>query len=528
MEDSKDINGKNNTGIWSCLLNQEENSEKLSNDIAKMLKSKYDEPSSAYNADVTLLDDNWNVNISEEEVFNGLKSLSWKKSTGIENIPTRIDSETADLIAKPLKGIYDASIKQRCFPQAWKTAIITPVPKTTPPTVDKIRPISTFPVISKVFERIVLNKMWKTIELSLGEDQHGFRPQHSTTTALIDITENAFHYYDDSATNGVAIMSLDMTSAFDSINYNLLIQKLQQLKLPSGFIRWLFSYLQDRHFTVKIRGSFSNPNVMRNGIPQGSVFGPTLFSIFTNDMSPQLSSTKQVKYADDIYSILPIFRDKNISDDIQIELESTEEWCKDNRIILNKDKSKILLCQRSTSAVHDRLPLPIVTEMNVLGVILNNKLTWDHHIANVVKKCNRRFFILRKLKRFVNVADLKMVYSGMIQSTLEYACPIFIHLPKRLERKIESVDYRAFKLINQGTGNTKIHRQQHSYFRLQHRRELISKRLFRKLADNKNHILHKYVPKRLLHSKHYRLQLTRTERYRLSFFPLTSTIMNRK
>ena len=156
---------------------------------------------------------------------------------------------------------------------------------------------------------------------------------------------------------------------------------------------------------------------------------------------------------------------------------------------------------------------------------LTDTLTWHHHISNVISTCNRRFFVLRKLKSLTTPKELELVYSGLLRSIMEYACPAFVSLPKKLEDKIQRLDYRAYKLINSNEENSQT---RFTPDRLKTKREVISKRIFIKVANDKSHTLHKYIPKRLLHSKHYTSKLTRTKKYKNTFFPYVTTIMNKQ
>ena len=185
-----------------------------------------------------------------------------------------------------------------------------------------------------------------------------------------------------------------------------------------------------------------------------------------------------------------------------------------------------MICNKNVNCTLSNLPFPVVTKMKVLGTILNDKLTWDDHIENTVKRCNRRFFILRKLKHYLSPKELQMIYSGIMQSLLEYSCTAFVNLPKRLEKKIQRVDNRAFKFIYPDRQDRYKHGWKPN--RMQKRRGKMSKKLFLTISRTQHHLLHKYIPDRLHYSKHFRLQKTRTEKYKHSFFPYVTSLLNKE
>lgn len=362
--------------------------------------------------------------------------------------------------------------------------------------------------------------MWSRIEAHYGNSQHGFRPAHSTTTAIIDLLESALSHYDDLTNDGVAIVSFDMSAAFDSINHVAAVEKFSMLHFPRGFTKWLWSYLSDRHFVVKIDGSMSRLEEISRGVPQGSVLGPAIFSVFTGDLITASPNTKVVRYADDITYVIPL-RKTTAENNIQAEIRFIEEWCQSKKLTLNKSKSNVILCARNQSSLQLELPIASCKVATILGLSINENLTWTDHIKKVVKKCNQRFFILRKLKHLITPDELNSVYTAIIRSVLEYASPCFVGLAKGLERRLERIERRALKLIYADKSDDNVFSSQ-----LKSRRETASKKLFLKIATNKHHILHKNIPKRLKFSRHFNIKHTRTRKYQQSFFPYVSLLIN--
>ena len=201
-------------------------------------------------------------------------------------IPTNIYKVLADVLSKPLTSIFNNSLRQRKYQSFWKSSIISPIPKTNPPAIDKLRLIHLLPTPSKIFEQLVMDNMRNKFVCEFGPCQHGFRRNCSTTTALISILDNLTLRYDDEANFGVSLLSYDLSKAFDNIDHTILLTKLIERKFPTGFVMWLNSYLSSRNARVRICGNLSEEIFLSKGVPQGSVLGPPLFCLYVSDLQP--------------------------------------------------------------------------------------------------------------------------------------------------------------------------------------------------------------------------------------------------
>lgn len=475
-----------------------------------------DDPSNADNSD-------WDVSITESMVYQHLKRLSVKKSSGSDVIPTRIYVELADYLAYPLQIIYTNSVKQQKLPSIWKHAVVTPIPKTTPVNIKKFRPISVLPTQAKVFEQIILRTMRKTFEDNYGTSQHGFRECHSTTTALIETYESVSKAYDDVTTAGAAIASFDLSAAFDSIDHELLLKKFSCLGFPRCFVTWLQDYLHGRTCDVVVDGRHSRTISVSRGVPQGSVLGPFIFSVFISDLRPVFQKNTNISYADDTNIVMPLWKSSSgeVHTSIAQEIINMESWCLRNMLSLNKAKSKVLICLKGNEECLDGRPIieiPQTKVLKILGVTFNSQLTWTDHVNDTLSKCNRRFYILRKAKPFVTLRELRQLYNATIRSLIEYACPVFVQLPRSLQLKLERIQKRACRLIDDA-GEVECET-------LEVRRAKLSKRLFIKLLGDRNHILYKYLPKRLRYSGHFLVNRHRLLVRRNSFFPHVAKLIN--
>lgn len=254
----------------------------------------------------------WNFQICERDVRNLLAHVSPSKASGQDGIPSTLYRCLADIIALPLTTIFNSSVTERSFPLVWKRGIMIPIPKTQPADIARLRFISLLPVPSKILERLVLRGLKSHFEVAYGVEQHGFRHYASTTSALVSVTDSALRCLNQSSLFGSAIVSYDMSRAFDTIEHSLAIRKLRSAGFSSDFLCWLQSYFCNRSGAIKIRGHQSADFPILRGVPQGSVLGPAVFCTYVNDIKSCLPGVTTVKFADDITLVIPITkRDPN-------------------------------------------------------------------------------------------------------------------------------------------------------------------------------------------------------------------------
>lgn len=517
---AKSLSGKiNNQHSLASLIAQYGSQQHLAEEIANLMVGRDER---VREVEDILKDDDWTVRFTDLEVLQQLRKLSPNKSPGVDRIPNKIYRLLAPTVARPLRVIFESSISQRCFPSEWKRAIVVPIPKTFPPTLNKIRTISLLPTPAKILEKLVLKHEYQRIEPLFGPHQHAFRKLASTTTALLTITDSLTKLYDNSTVTGFGVISLDFSKAFDYVDHGTLLEKVRCAHLPKGFAGWLQSYLSQRSFQVKIQGKFSSPHVVHTGVPQGSVLGPALFSILVGDLTCN-SGNHLVQYADDANIILPfITKDPlKIKNVIQRQLKDVETWCAQNKQVLNVEKSKVMIFMRSSLEI-ECLPLPLSKNLKILGVTLSDDLKWDLHIAALCKKACQRLHILRVLKPHTTQDELHQVYIAIIRSIFDYCSQVFVHLPVKLTHKIRRIEKRAHRLI---FGDEK--KCDCLLDGLEQRREKLSLNLFTATLSNSHHPLYNMLPGALRHKSRLASFQCRTKRRKNSFFPYTTILYNK-
>ena len=250
--------------------------------------------------------------------------------------------------------------------------------------------------------------MYNRIELFLDEfkiiyaKQFGFRKKHSTNHALLSIVEQIRKNMDNKIFPcGVFV---DLQKAFDTVNHNILIQKLKHYGINGKANDWISSYLNNRNQSVKLNGVLSNQNSISCGVPQGSILGPLLFLIYINDMHRALPQSTVYHFADDTNLVFNC-KNQKIHKTINNELKLLFDWLCANRLSLNVAKTEFIIFRPPRKKLHKRVYLKLngvkifeSTKIKYLGVILDNKLSWKHHISELSKKLNRAVGMTYKIR----------------------------------------------------------------------------------------------------------------------------------
>lgn len=498
----------------------------LIQEISSVLSSTFannakNEPLSSFN------DAEWNLNVCESEVFALLSRISESKACGVDGIPSRVYKQMASILSRPLAFIFNSSLTTKRLPQGWKQALIVPVPKTSPPNINKLRFISLLPVPSKILEKLILGKLKGKFESEYGQLQHGFRSKHSTTTALIDLVDQVTRILDKKEFAGAAVLSYDLSSAFDNVSHALILKCLQEKGFPDGFVSWMASYLHGRTAIVKIGDEFSGNIQVLKGVPQGSILAPSLFCTFIASLGPISPLASAIKYADDMNIVLPLTSTDPmvIHNNVNEETRHIMSWCNANELQLNVGKSKMLVLSNGHIPSIPPTCIPQVKELRVLGVTLDEKLTWKAHVRAVSSVASRRLYVLRRLKHTLSTPQLHSIHICMIRSILEYASACFIGIGRTLTDKLNKIDARCHRIIYSISLRADYKPAcACPKSAVEDRRHKACMKLFKQIEASPEHILHTRLPHRS--KKRYLIPYSRTTKRLNSFFPRVAQMLN--
>ena len=288
---------------------------------------------------ITLAD----IRVTPTAVIDILGKLNKDKAQGPDRIPPRVLIELRQSLGVPLSIIFNQSLETGRIPLDWKKAEVTAIfKKGRKSTAGNYRPVSLTCVICKVLETIIRNAMVQHMdEYNLySNSQHGFRKGRSCTTQLLQVMETLTQFIDEG--KNIDIIYLDFRKAFDQVPHKRLLSKLSSYGFTGMVLNWISHFLSDRTQKVRIGDKYSREAKVLSGIPQGSILGPILFTIFINDLPTDISSNCNI-FADDT----KIFNIEGNCDIIQHDLNRMQEWSSKWLLYFNADKCKVLHIGRS-------------------------------------------------------------------------------------------------------------------------------------------------------------------------------------
>ena len=396
------------------------------------------------------------LSITSTELMKKLDTLDPNKSGGPDGIPPIFLKNCAKNLLNPLLKLFNHSLNTGKFPSKWKTSFITPIYKDGDKSnITNYRPISTLSSIPKILDSLITNKLTPLFKNIIHTEQHGFTQGQSTLTNLITY-EN---FLNTSLEQKLQVDSIytDLSKAFDTVNHNLLLQKLHLLGVEGTLHLWLSGYLQNRKCTVKIRNNLSHEFVAHSGVPQGSHLGPLLFLIFFNDVLTVFNDVHVLLLADDL-KMFKVIHSINDCQTLQLNLNIFNSWCTDNGLKLNETKCKFINFSRATNSSKfaysiDNYKLLNVDNIRDLGVIFDSKLTFVPHINNIVSKARKTLgFITRITSSFRNIDALKFLFVALVRSKLEYCSVIWNPYYGVHKAWLERVQHKFLRTVNYKLG----------------------------------------------------------------------------
>ena len=464
--------------------------------------------------------------VSEFSVYDALCKLKCNKSTGPDNLPNSLLKSIADLISAPVCCIINSSIRFGTVPTQWKLSRVIPLPKLFPPLhiETDIRPISITSPLSKLAESFMCNYFNCYFNEHLDSCQFGCTTGRSTTFALVKLSHFLFNSTDKTDVF-CRLLFIDFTKAFDLIDHNILLRKMHDLNIPIHLTTWFMSFLSDRSQFVQISSSSSFIGQTNAGTPQGTLSGPLDFKVLINDLT---FDELYIKYVDD--TTAAVTSNDPLDNSLQTAADKLYNWCLNNHMVINIPKTKDMLIYFGKKYPRSAVPkvhinnhdIDRVSTYKLLGVVFNDRLTWDNHVAYIVGKASKRIFCITQLSRArVIERDIVIIYCSIVRSILEYCCEVWhCGLTGQQSRDIERVQKRCLAIIYPDLPYSSALLTS-GLERLDYRRENKVRELFEDIKKP-NHILHYLLTPRQVNpcvrsASAYYLPRFRTSRARREF-----------
>ena len=370
-------------------------------------------------------------NESVENVEKMINELNEKTATGNDEINVKLIKDLKKEISPILMKIINLGYETNDFPSIMKSAIIKPIYKKDDKNdIANYRPIAILPALSKIIERSASKQLVSFFEEHqiFTKSQHAYRKMHGTITCLAEIINNIYRALDNK--QHVAIVTLDLSKAFDCLNHQLLLQKLSKLGLKDPSISWMKSYLSNRTQVTKFKNFTSTVESPKTGVPQGSILGPLLFICFTNDLPPNFKNICSVNaYADDTQLLVTANSVNELKEKMKLAIDRAQSWFEENFMKINTDKTKIIIFNTSPESKDIKIEITFENKIielssepfvEILGIFIDPDLNWKKQIRRIKRNAMGKIRNLRRIYFMLPLQQRINLYNAIVSPQFDY------------------------------------------------------------------------------------------------------------
>ena len=392
------------------------------------------------------------------EIYTILGRLKNGKATGLHLMSNSVLKAVKDIIAPSLTDLFNASIKAKIFPDDFKIARVTPIFKNgDTDNLGNYRPISILGSIARVFEKLLYKQLYDFLieNKVLSTQQWGFLSLHSTALALIDCSSNWLLNVDRGENN--LTVFLDIKKAFDTIDHNILLRKLDYYGISKEELPFLKSSLSERRQCCNITGYKSFFRSIKCGVPLGSILGPLLLIIYMNDLPNCIEHGHVTMYADDTSASNSLKSRCDIEENVIPSMINICDWLKANKLSLNTTKTDFMLIgsTHNNTKFDNLLAIRVGNELirrthanKYLGLIVDDTLKWDLHIDYISKKIKKNIGVMKHVKSCIPKESLEMLYKTLVEPYLRYCNTTWGKCAQQLICKLQTLQNRAARVVN--------------------------------------------------------------------------------
>ena len=393
--------------------------------------------------------------VTESEIMSVINNLTVNKSAGSDSIPPMIIKQLKENLITPLTIVINKIIRDAVYPDSLKFATIVPIfKKGDVNDIKNYRPIALLPIINKIIERIILNRLQCFMEKAEVNDneQYGYKKNIGTSDAIQKFCHDITTYLDKREC--VIVIFMDLSSAFDTLDRDILMKKMSHLGIKGHVLDLMKSYFQNRTQAVRI-GTVTSEKVVNDfGVAQGSILGPHLFNIILFD-SPVISSSR-LKFADDNV-IYKNCKKENVNEtliEVVNDMRLMDEHFKSCGLLLNYSKTKYMIIGTNTVttaltdlAIDVETSITRVESHKFLGVTIDDKFNFNEQFSNLVSKLTQICRVLSIIKHHLPQEMLIDFFNGHFMSHLYYCSFLYAKLGSEQILRLQRLQNRCIKKI---------------------------------------------------------------------------------
>ena len=322
------------------------------------------------------------------------------------------------------------------------------------------RPISVISVIGKVMEKVVYDQVHEYLleHNLLTSCQSGFRPKHSTQSALLNVTDKWMSAIDNGEL--VGLVMIDLKKAFDCVDHSILLKKLALYGFDTAVVKWFENYLcSERKQYTCINGMSSDVRNVKCGVPQGSLLGPVLFSLYTNDLPNKVNNCQMSLYADDTCLFCSGSDPKQIIDTLNDDLKEISVWLKENKLVVNAKKCETMIigtkpklkkCNNHFNEYPVYIDSTVVKRVSTckyLGIYIDENLLWNKQIEHLKSKVVKSLYLLKRIRPYIDERIALLFYKSVIQSHFDYCCVVWGNTCRTYCKQLQILQNRSLRIV---------------------------------------------------------------------------------
>ena len=343
-------------------------------------------------------------------------------------------------------------LRTSIYPDSWKIGMVVPIPKVpNPSSVTDLRPITLLPIPGKLVERLIHNRLYPYLEEvgAICHNQNGFRKHHGTPDTIFKLISNITD--DLNLHKDTLAIFIDFKKAFDTLDYKILLQKINALKISQNLKSLIKDYFTNRSQKTYANNSQSSIQPLNYGVPQGSILGPLFFTLYINDL-PKIVSSNMLLYADDSVIFESSNDESKLYSQLQTDLNLIKYWCDLHKLTINVKKTKAVLFSYRKDTVYRNIVLnnesvDHVTVFKYLGIQLDTHLGFQTQYKETYHQSSHKLLMLKRVRPFINESTALTIAKTMLLPYLDMGNMFFTAMPVKNLDKLDTILNTALRTV---------------------------------------------------------------------------------